>query len=332
MIRICVRLAWALTLSGPMAAQITVAADGSGDFKNVQAAVDAAPQAGAVIRIKPGTYREMVVIDKPHIQLRGTGSDPRQVVLSYDLSAGTAGGTGKSASVLVNGDNFYAANLTIENTFSRGRPLTQQGSQAVALRVRGDRAVFRQVRLLGYQDTLYADGKGCDSEQGPCRPARQYFYGCYIEGSVDFIFGDAAAFFDRSEIHALAHPIVMITAQSKRYEGEYSGFLFDHCRLTAEAGASKVYLGRPWRSHALVVFLNTEMAREIVPAGWLEWRHDDRDSLPTVFYAEYNSSGPGANPKARDPHSHQLTAAEAAKFSVKSWLAGDDGWNPLEVR
>jgi pectin methylesterase-like acyl-CoA thioesterase len=315
-----------------MAAPVTVAADGSGDFKTVQAAVDAAPAAGGVIRIQPGTYREAIAIGKPHIQLRGLGADPAQVVLSFDRSAGTAGGTGNSASVLVTGDDFYAGNLTIENTFSRGRALTPQGSQAVALRVRGDRAVFRQVRLLGYQDTLYADGKGCDSEQGPCRPARQYFADCYIEGNVDFIFGDAAAFFEGCEIHALAHPTVMLTAQSKRYEGERSGYVFDHCRLTAGPGLSKVYLGRPWRSHASVVFLHTAMGPEIAPAGWLEWQHDGRDSLPTAFYAEYGSSGPGANPQARDPHSRQLTAAEAAQFSVKAWMSGDDGWNPEAVR
>jgi pectin methylesterase-like acyl-CoA thioesterase len=326
---------WILVLFGCGSAfggQVTVALDGSGDFRTVQAAVDAAPAEGSVIRIRPGLYHEEITVAKSHIQFRGLGSDPKQVVLSFDKSAGTAGGTGKSQSVSVTGDDFYAENLTIENTFSRGRPLKQEGSQAVALRVRGDRAVFRHIRLLGYQDTFYADGKGCDSEQGPCRPARQYFADCYIEGNVDFIFGDAVAFFERCEIHALAHPVVMLTAQSKRYDGERSGYVFDHCRLTAEEGAPKVYLGRPWRSHSSVVFLNTEMGPEIQPAGWSEWKHNDVDSLPTVFYAEYNSTGPGAKPKERDPHSKQLTAAEAAKYSVKAWMSGDDNWNPEAVK
>jgi pectin methylesterase-like acyl-CoA thioesterase len=321
----------AAACSGLSARPVTVALDGSGDFRTVQDAVNSAPAAGSVIRIKPGTYKEEITVDKPHIELRGLGADPKDVVLSFDKSAGTAGGTGKSASVFVTGDDFFAANLTIENTFSRNRPLTHEGSQAVALRVKGDRAVFRKVRFLGYQDTLYADGKGCDSEQGPCKPARQYFADCYIEGNVDFIFGDALAFFENCEIHALAHPVVMITAQSKRYDGEASGYVFDHCRLTAEPGASKVYLGRPWRSHASVVFLNTQMGPEVVPAGWSEWRHDDRDSLPTVFYAEYNSSGPGANPKARDSHSKQLSGNEAAKFSAHEWLGGPDEWNPEKI-
>jgi pectinesterase len=274
------------TSGGARVTKVTISQDGAGDFKSIQAAVDAAPADGVVIRIRPGIYRELVVINKNHIQLRGVGSDPSQVVVSYDLSSGTAGGTGKSASTKITGDDFYAENLTFENTFSRHKPLTREGSQAVALRVTGDRAVFRHVRFLGCQDTLYADGKGCDSEQGPCRPARQYFADCYIEGNVDFIFGDALAFFDRCEIHSLAHSTVFITAQSKRYEGERSGYIFDHCRLTAESGAEKVYLGRPWRSHSSVVFMNTYMGAQIVPAGWLEWMHNGEPSFPTVSYAE----------------------------------------------
>src|SRR5258707_396864 len=239
-----------ISTTGARVVKVSVAADGSGDFKSIQAAVDAADADGVVIRIRPGIYRELVVINKNHIQLRGMGSDPSQVVLSYDLSSGTAGGTGKSASTKITGDDFYAENLTFENTFSRNRTLTREGSQAVALRVTGDRAVFRHVRFLGYQDTLYADGKGCDSEQGPCRPARQYFADCYIEGNVDFIFGDALAFFERCEIHVLAHRVVYITAQSKHYAEEKSGYVFDHCRITAEKGADRAYLGRPWRAYS----------------------------------------------------------------------------------
>jgi pectin methylesterase-like acyl-CoA thioesterase len=330
------RIEWAflctLSCSGLVCAQpptpVVVASDGTGDFRTVQQAVDAAPPEGGVIRIRPGTYRERIVVEKPHIELQGLGAAPADVVLTFDLSNGTAGGTGKSASTTVTGDDFRAENLTFENSFSKNRPLTPAGSQAVALRVTGDRAVFRRVRFLGFQDTLYADGKGCKSEQGPCDPARQYFADCYIEGNVDFIFGDALAFFENCEIHALAHSSVMLTAQSKRYDGEQSGYVFDHCRITAETGASKVYLGRPWRSHAGVVFLNTVMGPEVMPAGWQEWIHDDKPSLPTVFYAEYASSGPGANAAVRDPHSKQLTQAEAANFTAKKFLAGMDGWDP----
>jgi pectinesterase len=312
--------------------KVVVALDGTGDFRSVQEAVLAAPADGSVIRIRPGVYREVVNIERPFIELHGLGATPADVVLSYDLSNGTAGGTGKSASTTVNGDDFHAENLTFENTFSRNTALTQEGSQAVALRVTGDRAVFRRVRFLGYQDTLYANGKGCDTDAGPCRPARQYFADCYIEGNVDFIFGDSLAFFENCEIHALAHKTVMLTAQSKRYDGEQSGYVFDHCRITAEPGVGTVYLGRPWRSHASVVFLNTTMGPEVNEAGWLEWRHDDKPSLPTVFYAEYNSAGPGAKPAGRDSHAHQLTAAEAGRYSVEKVLGGSDHWDPRGTR
>ena len=238
----------------------------------------------------------------------------RRLSLSYDDSSGTAGGTTKSASITVSGDDFYAENLTMENTFSRTRALTQEGSQAVALRISGDRSVLRNVRFLGYQDTLYATGK----------PARQYFSDCYIEGNVDFIFGDSRAYFENCEIHSLAHAMVFITAQSKLHADEKSGYVFDHCRLTADPDAKEVYLGRPWRAYASVVFMNTEMGPWIAREGWHEWEHDGKASLPTVFYAEYQSSGPGANAARK-----QLSDAEAKQFVVTTFF---EGWNPTEVR
>jgi pectin methylesterase-like acyl-CoA thioesterase len=291
----------------------TVAADGSADFKTLQAALDAAPSSGVTIYIRPGIYRDKPVINKAHILLRGTGSDASQVVLSYDESSGTAGGTTKSASVTVAGADFFAENLTMENTFSRTRALTQEGSQAVALKISGDRSVLRNVRFLGFQDTLYANGK----------PARQYFANCYIEGNGDFIFGDARAFFENCEIHSKAHKVVYITAQSKLHEEERSGYVFDHCRLTADDDANSIFLGRPWRAYSTVVFLNTLMGSRIEPEGWHEWEHDGKPSLPTVFYAEYKSSGPGANPARK-----QLSDAGAKQFELKTFF---DGWNAREV-
>lgn len=307
------------------ATQVTVAADGSGDYSTVQAAVDAAPAEGSTILIRPGVYREHITIAKPLIELRGLGKQPQDVVLTFDLSNGTAGGTAASASTVVTGEDFTASNLTFENSFSRSRALTPAGSQAVALRVTGDRAVFRHVRFLGYQDTLYADGKGCDTDHGPCRSARQYFSDCYIEGNVDFIFGDSLAWFENCEIHALAHITVMLTAQSKRYRDEQSGYVFHNCRVTAEPGADKIYLGRPWRWYSSVVFLNTVLPAQIVPEAWLEWLHDDTPSLPTVYYAEFGSTGPGARLAARDSHAHELSDDEAARITVKAHLGG---WEP----
>src|SRR5215469_5330656 len=155
---------------------VTVSADNSGDFPTVGAALDSG---ATIIRIKPGTYKQVLDIARPGVQLRGLGAKPEDVVLTYDNSAATAGGTTKSASVTISGDDFYAENLTFENSFSRNRALNQEGSQAVAIKVMSDRAVFRRVRFLGYQDTLYANSKRCDSDRGPCVQARQYFFECF---------------------------------------------------------------------------------------------------------------------------------------------------------
>jgi len=322
--RICSTGTLCLCFYGSLAAAtVTVAADGSAQFRTVGEALASGAED---IRIRPGTYKELLNIGRGGVHLRGLGARPEEVVLTYDLSAGTGGGTTKSASITVSGDDFYAENLTIENSFSRTRPLTQEGSQAVALKITGDRGVFRKVRFLGYQDTLYANSKRCESDKGPCEPARQYFVDCYIEGNVDFIFGDALAYFENCEIHALAHQLVYLTAQSRHYAEERSGYVFDHCRVTADPEAKRIYLGRPWRAYGTVVFLNTALPAEIVTEGWHEWEHDGKPSLPTAFYAEYRSTGPGANSSRR-----QLSAAEAARFERKTFLAGEDQWDPTKV-
>ena len=205
---------------------LVVADDGSGQFKTVQEALDAAPDGNVRIEIKPGEYRQVVAITANGVELHGMGKRPEDVVLVYDNTHASAGGTGKSATVTVTGDDFTAENLTMANDFEKHHDRTADGSQAVALRVIGDREVFRHIRLLGYQDTLYADSKTCHSpsDTGPCLAARQYFADCYIEGHVDFIFGDAKAVFDHCEIHAMAHPVITLTAQSRLRPSEDSGY------------------------------------------------------------------------------------------------------------
>ena len=159
--------------------------------------------------IKPGTYREVVHVAKPHVRLQGLADGPEKVVIVYSNSAYSSGGTFHSATAFVTGDDFYADNLTFQNDYSRNHGLQPQGSQAIALSVRGDRAVFRNVRFLGAQDTLFAASRSCETDAGPCIPSRQYFYNCYIEGNVDFIFGDAEAVFDHCHIHVISHPQVL---------------------------------------------------------------------------------------------------------------------------
>jgi len=311
---------------------IIVAPDGSGDYKSIQEAINSLPETGGTIHVRPGTYREVVEISKANVRLIGDEKIPSTTVIVFDKSAGSAGGTFKSATVNVTGDNFYAEGITFQNDFSQRSPTTTQGAQAVALSVQGDRAVFRRVRLLGAQDTLFAAAKSCASDTGPCIPARQYFEDCYIEGHVDFIFGDSKALFRNCEIHAIAHKTVYLTAQSKRYPGQESGYIFDHCRVTAAEGVGELWLGRPWRAYASVVFLNTELQAQVAPKGWSEWHSGETHSLETAYYAEYRSSGPGANSTSRDSHSRQLSAGDAERLLASSLKIGNDNWNSAAVR
>jgi pectinesterase len=308
---------------------ITVGATGA-DFTTIQAAVSAAPEEGAVIRIRPGVYREVVHVDKPKIQLRGEGDDWTKVVLVYGNSAASTCGTSCSATLFVTASDFFAGNMTIANDYSKTSDVP---SQAVALSVRADRAVLRHVRLLGAQDTLYASSMGCMKEGSECVTGRQYYTDCYIEGHVDFIFGDAKAVFESCEIHSIPHgPGGYLTAQSNTRAGQDAGYVFNHCKITAEAGAGDVYLGRPWRDYSTVIFMNTDIEAPIMAAGWSDWKSAPQPRLPTATYAEFRSTGRGANAKAREPYSKQLTAEEARKYETKAYLAGADGWDPTAVK
>ncbi len=312
-----------------------VAADGTGDYYSIQRAVDVAPSTGgALILVAPGTYREVLTIAKPNIRLRSANPDASKTVVVMDKSSGTSGGTLHSATVNVTGDNFFAENITFQNDWNAHHEQLPAGSQALALLVRGDRAVFHNVRLLGNQDTLFTGSKECSGEGNArtCTPARQYFSDCYIEGNVDFIFGDGKTVFDHCEIRSTPHSEGFITAQGKSYPAEDSGYVFHACRLTAYPGVDNVYLGRPWRPYASVVYLDTEMGGHIQRAGWREWHPGETHSLDTAFYAEEGSTGPGAQPSKRDPHSKQLTPDEAEKFLPANFLRGNDGWNPTVAR
>jgi polygalacturonase len=301
---------------------IYVAADGTGEFSSVQRAIDSAPE-GGLISIAPGVYREVLTISKPHLQLRGGSTDPSRVVVVFNKSAGDSNGTFNSATVNVRADDFDAANLTFANDWNATHEQIAQGSQALALSVTADRARFRNVRLLGNQDTLYLGSQGCSPGNGePCTVTRQYFENCYIEGNVDFIFGDGKAWFENCEIHSTPHQGGYITAQGKHYASEDSAFVFDHCRLTAAAGVRDVWLGRPWRPWATVTFANTEMGDHIATAGWREWHPGETNYIETSSSTEYRSYGPGAHPSEREPHTRLL---DSFSLTVKQFF-GD--WDP----
>jgi pectinesterase len=235
------------------------------------------------------------------------GEDAEKTVLTYNLNAKMVGPDGKpistfrTPSTVIDADDFTAENLTFENSAG---PV----GQALALRVDGDRVVFRNCRFLGWQDTILLNR------------GRQYFEGCYIAGHVDFIFGGATALFEKCHIHCLTNGY--ITAASTPPEQPF-GFVFSNCRISGESPFVRTYLGRPWRAFSSVTYLNTEMSGVVQPVGW---RDPAREK--TVRYAEFNSTGPGANPKARVFWARQLTTEEAKAITIETVLGGVDGWNP----
>lgn len=315
---------------------VKVAHEGKADFYTLQDALDQAPATGEIIRLAPGTYREKVHVRTADIHLVGMGKTPADVVLSWNDSAASAGGTGKSGSVSVDADGFEAENLTIENTWENEHTRLEEGSQAVALLMSSDRAVLDNVRLLGAQDTLYANSRTCHEnlpkdgtaptgDLPACEASRQYFRDCFIEGHVDFIFGDAKAVFDHCELHPRHHPTVMLTAQSRHFPAEDSGYYFLHCRVTGTDQGDKIVLGRPWRDYSTVVFYDTDFEPKIAPEGWSDWS----GRLKTSTYLEYKSHGPGVDGGARAVTYPPLTADKESGLTPRALLGGADHWDPV---
>ncbi|RXH32434.1 pectin esterase [Bradyrhizobium nanningense] len=317
-----VLLAGCFCIPAACAEPLLVSHAGSADYHSVQQAIDALPAEGGDVQIAPGIYREKVKISKSGVHLSGTGSNPEDTVIVYGDSAINVGGTARSATLDATGDDFRLENLTIQNDYALN-PVNPP-SQAVALSLTGDRDVVTRVRLLGAQDTLFA-GKGPNG-----RMSRQYFSNCYIEGHVDFVFGNAKAWFRRCELHGIANQAVVFTAQSKAAPDEDSGYAFDHCTLSADPAARYIALGRPWRPYATVVFLWTKIEAQVIAEGWREWTPGKTSNLSTSYYAEYRSFGVGANPSGREPHSHQLTDGQAARWSLGAFFGGATDWLPME--
>src|SRR5262245_26123799 len=300
------------------AADAVVAADGSGDYKTIQEAINAVPQTTSeshrwLIFVKEGVYREVVYIQREKRFVSLVGEDPIRTVITYNLNAnmiGTDGrpiGTFRTPSVFIDADDFTAENVTFENSAG---PV----GQALALRVDGDRAVFRNCRFLGWQDTILLNR------------GRHYFEDSLITGHVDFIFGAATAFFERCQIHSWRNGY--ITAASTPEEQRY-GFVFSACKITGESAEVKTYLGRPWRDFAQVTFLNTDMSEVVRPVGWNNWDKPEREK--TSRYSEFGSTGPGAKPGERLRWAKRLSASDAAAISVTAVLGGADRWDPLRT-
>ncbi|MEH6306656.1 pectinesterase family protein [Olivibacter sp. CPCC 100613] len=305
--------------------KFVVSQAGDGDFRTIQEAVNAVrdlSQQQVRIYIKKGVYKEKVIIPswKTNISFIGDGAD--QTIISNADYAGkgyvdTVDAFGKktfttynSYTVLVQGNDFTAEGLTIRNTAGRV-------GQAVALHVEADRVVVKNCKLLGNQDTLYVATEN----------SRQYYLNCYIEGTTDFIFGQATVIFQGCTIHSLSNSYITAASTTPR---QAFGFVFRDCKLTADKEASKVFLGRPWRPHAKTVFIHCYMERHILPQGWDNWRNPANES--TAYYAEYQSEGPGANAQSRVKWSKQLTANEAKHYELHNIFDYQDAWNPLNKR
>lgn len=321
---------WVLVVAGlPAVAaaaspDATVAIDGSGDYTSVQEAIGKAPmRTGAadprwVIRVKPGTYRERIYVQRERGNITVVGDEAATTVITFDMHANMPGpdglpiGTFRTPTVQIDGDGFEMENLTIAN--SAGRPGPRPGgpdvAQALALRVDGDRVAFRNCRFLGWQDTILVNR------------GRHYFAGCYIEGHVDFIFGGATALFERCHIHCLRDGY--ITAASTP-EGQANGLVFADCKITGVEGA-RTYLGRPWREFAKTVFIRTEMSDVVRPEGWHNWNKPGAEK--TAFYREFGNTGAGSALADRAKWADRPGTGEVARYTPAIVLAGEDGWNP----
>jgi pectin methylesterase-like acyl-CoA thioesterase len=302
---------WAFNpVSAPSGA--TVAKDGSGRYTTVQAAINAVPAGNTsrvTITIAPGTYREVVTVpsNKPYITLQGTGSSAADVVLVYNNSAHTSGTSG-SASVAISGKDFVATNLTISNDYDENT--YEDGDQAVALKLDGDRATLDNVRLLGDQDTFLLNS------------GRSYVKNSYVEGTVDFIFGGGVGVFNATKVYEKRTTGGPITAAKTAATSAY-GFLFYKCTITG-ATNNTTQLGRPWGPDAQVLYRESSLSATIKTAQ--PWTDMSTNTWQNARFLEYRNTGSGATTNSNRP---QLSDSQAANYTPQKYLAGTDNWNPV---
>lgn len=284
---------------------LVVAKDGSGDFRYIQDAIDAIrvylPKP-ITVHIRKGVYKEKITVPSTLTNVTFIGDSPDSTFISYDDYSGKGKmETFDSYTVRVLGNDIKFKNITIENTAGRV-------GQAVALHVEGDRCTFENCRLLGNQDTLFASGEN----------ARQYFLNCYIEGTVDFIFGSSTALFQLCTIHSKASNTYITAASTPKWV--VFGYVFKDCTLTAAANVTGVYLGRPWRDYAKTVFINCSMAGHIAEVGWHNWSRPETEK--TTYYGEYKNTDAGFKPEKRVKWAHQLTDKEAETYTMEAIFSG----------
>ena len=291
---------------------IVVSRDGTGNFRTLQEAIESARafmDYTVTIYVKNGVYKEKVIVPSWVENIDIIGEDRDKTIITYDDHANiNKMGTFRTYTVKVEGSDITFKNLTIENNAA-------QLGQAVALHTEGDRLKFINCRILGNQDTIYTGAKF----------TRLYFKDCYVDGTTDFIFGPSTALFEDCIIHSKRNSYV--TAASTPKEAKY-GYVFKHCKLTAEPGVDKVYLGRPWRPYAYTLFIECELGKHIVLAGWHNWGKQSNEE--TARYMEYKNTGEGANASERVAWSKQLTKKEAEAVTVDAIFRTQSDWNPID--
>ena len=291
---------------------IVVSRDGTENFRTLQEAIESARafmDYTVTIYVKNGVYKEKVIVPSWVENIDIIGEDRDKTIITYDDHANiNKMGTFRTYTVKVEGSDITFKNLTIENNAA-------QLGQAVALHTEGDRLKFINCRILGNQDTIYTGAKF----------TRLYFKDCYIDGTTDFIFGPSTALFEDCIIHSKRNSYV--TAASTPKEAKY-GYVFKHCKLTAEPGVDKVYLGRPWRPYAYTLFIECELGKHIVLAGWHNWGKQSNEE--TARYMEYKNTGEGANASERVAWSKQLTKKEAEAVTVDAIFRTQSDWDPID--
>jgi len=285
----------------------TVAKDGSGDYKYIQDAIDAMrvyPLASITLYIKNGVYNEKIELPANNTDVSFIGESVDKTIINFnDYSGRGKLNTFTSYTAKISGNRFSAENISFVNSAG---PV----GQALALYVDADKAVFKNCRFIGNQDTIFASGES----------SRQYFTDCYIEGTTDFIFGPATSVFQHCTIHCKANSY--ITAANTPKDKKF-GFVLMDCNITADTAVNKLFLGRPWRSYAKTVFIRCSLPRQMVAAGWENWNNPENEK--TTFYAEYKSSGEGSNVTDRAGWSHQLSDKEAKGYTLENIFANGMG-------
>ena len=291
---------------------LVVAHDGSGKYDKIQDAIEsirAFMDYTVVVYVKNGVYKEKVVVPSWIKNVIIVGEDAEKTILTYDDGANiNKMGTFRSYTLKIEGSDITLKNITIENNAPKGT------GQAVALHTEGDRLIFIGCRFLGNQDTVYSGAER----------TRLYFYKCYIEGTTDFLFGPSTALFDFCQIHSKSNSYITAAATPK--EVKY-GYVFKNCRLTADNGVTKVYLGRPWRPYASTIFMNCDFGKHICAAGWHNWKNPDNEK--TARYAEFMNKGEGADTTGRVKWAKQLTKEEAL-LSIENIFGEDINWFPFK--